>query len=154
MPRFFFIVFIYLINFSCFLDYSSPSIINNYLSSDTKIEEEIKKYGKEIFSCVKENYSAHNKSIGYLISKCIIKGTKGNEKILRDFLKNINNYDEIINKLNNFISLFFGENEIMKLLINFFREKAKNESDFIDELYSLINHTDSKNQSLLDYVYR
>ena len=41
----------------------------------------------------------------------------------------------------------------MKLLINFFREKAKNESDFIDELYSLINHTDSKNQSLLDYVY-
>ena len=41
----------------------------------------------------------------------------------------------------------------MKLLINFFREKAKNESDFIDELYSLINHTDSNNQSLLDYVY-
>ena len=41
----------------------------------------------------------------------------------------------------------------MKLLINFFREKAKNESDFIDELYSLINHKDSSNQYLLDYVY-
>ena len=95
MPRFFLIIFIYLFNFSFILDNSSLSIINNYLSSDTKIEEEIKKYGKEIFSCVKENYSAHNKSIGYLISKCIIKGTKGNEKILRDFLKNINNYDEI-----------------------------------------------------------
>ena len=137
MPRFFFIFFIYLINFSCFLDNSSPSIINNYSSSDTKTDGEILIYELQIFLCVKENYSAYNKSKGYLIAKCIINETKGNEELLRDALKNINKYDEIINFC---IRYFFDKNEIMKLLINFFREKAKNESDFIDELYSLINH--------------
>ena len=119
-------------------------------SSDTKTDGEILIYELQIFLCVKENYSAYNKSKGYLIAKCIINETKGNEELLRDALKNINKYDEIINFC---IRYFFDKNEIMKLLINFFREKAKNESDFIDELYSLINHTDSKNQSLLDYVY-
>ena len=70
----------------------SQSIINNYLTS----EEDITQYIITLLSCP-QKYQEEGKSEPFLIAKCIINETKGNEETLRDLLKNISDYDSLIN---------------------------------------------------------
>ena len=83
MQNFFLLIFIFLSNFSCFLDNSSPNIINNYSS-----EADPFNYLISIVECV-QNYIHVDKNQGILIPRCIINKTRGNEGDFINFLKNI-----------------------------------------------------------------
>ena len=143
MPHFFLLIFIFLSNFSCFLDNSSPNIINNYLS-----EADPFSYLISVAECV-EKYVKVDKNQGILIPRCIINKTRGNEESFINFLKNIEKFEGIFS----FIIQNYDTNGIMRKIFNFFIDDAKNGSVITDGLYSILNATDSSEKKFLDYVY-
>ena len=143
MPHFFLLIFIFLSNFSCFLDNSSPNIINNYLS-----EADPFSYLISVAECV-EKYVKVDKNQGILIPRCIINKTRGNEESFINFLKNLEKFEGIFS----FIIQNYDTNGIMRKIFNFFIDDAKNGSVITDGLYSILNATDSSEKKFLDYVY-
>ena len=127
MPHFFLLIFIFLLNFPCFLDNSSPNILNNYLS-----EENPYNFITSIFMCVLDNLEVdNNKSL--LIPKCIINKTKGNEGLLIDILKNIKDFELLIS----ITTSSFDKNGIAQKIIDILEEDANNEYILINSLYSI-----------------
>ena len=144
MPHLFLLIFIFLLNFPCFLDNSSPNILNNYLSEKTPND-----FITSIFMCVFEYLEVdNNKSL--LIPKCIINKTKGNEGLLIDILKNIKDFELLIS----ITTSSFDKNGIAQKIIDILEEDANNEYILINSLYSILNETDKDGLKILDYVYR
>ena len=144
MPHLFLLIFIFLSNFPCFLDNSSPNILNNYLSEKTPND-----FITSIFMCVFEYLEVdNNKSL--LIPKCIINETKGNEGLLIYILKHLENYEFII-----YAAVGeFDKNGIARKIVDILKKDANNGSVLIDNLYSILNETDKDGLKILDYVYR
>ena len=145
MQNIFVFIFIFLSNFSFSLDKSSQNIINNnYLTLDLKVLNYIRK----IISCFTDNSDA-GETNWFLITKCMINETKGKEKELRDSLKTLSEYRGLID-----LALdIFDTDGIIKKIVDFFIAKARNESVLIDNIFSLINRSDSTGAHLLDHIY-
>ena len=144
MPHLFLLIFIFLLNFPCFLDNSSPNILNNYLSEENP--------GNFIFSIVKciSEYIEVDNNKSLLIPKCIINQTKGNEGSLIYILKHLEDYEFFI-----FLAVeSIDKNGITKKIFDVLKKDANNGSVLIDSLYSILNETDKYGSKILDYVYR
>ena len=143
----FLFIFIFLSNFSYSQDDSPPIIFNVYSPSF----DGLTKYFSSLLFCY-GNYFNASESKYYLIFKCIISETKGNEEYLKQLLQFIYGFDFAYKEIVEPFLIKLNDEKITKIF-EFLREDINNGSFVIDGIFSLLNQTDYDGKYLLNYVY-